>query len=263
MYLIAHCDDETAELNKIEQMLTTYREQYAVCDFQIERFQSADDLLRMVREEEYMPDLLLMDIYMRGKLGTEAARELREMGSHCRIIFLTASQEHALEAFQVDAMQYLLKPIYEKNLFPVLDRALEEIEQEKRRYLLLRIDSSIRRIALNDMIYCEAKKKQQSICLAGGEQVLLRMTMTKLYEMVSGYQEFAKVGITYIVNLEHIVRLNGQSIQMDNGDKLYLPRGSYRHLREQYFEYYGVADCRFSDMGASAADSWRNEAFFR
>ena len=147
MYLIAHCDDETAELNKIEQMLTTYREQYAVCDFQIERFQSADDLLRMVREEEYMPDLLLMDIYMRGKLGTEAARELREMGSHCRIIFLTASQEHALEAFQVDAMQYLLKPIYEKNLFPVLDRALEEIEQEKRRYLLLRIDSSIRRIA--------------------------------------------------------------------------------------------------------------------
>lgn len=238
MYLIALCDDEITELDKTEQMLKLYREQYGTCDFQMERFQSADDLLRMVREEEYMPDLLLMDIYMQGKLGTEAARELREMGSHCQIIFLTASLEHALEAFQVDAVQYLVKPVLEQKLFSVLDRVLGEIEQERHRYLLLRIDSSIRRIALNDIIYCEAKKKQQNICLAGGKQALLRMTMARLYEMVSGYQEFAKVGIAYIVNLEHIESLNAQMMQMDNGDKIYLPRGSYRPLREQYFDFY-------------------------
>lgn len=245
MYLIALCDDEMTELDKIEQMLTIYRDQYAACDFQLKRFQSADDLLRMVREEEYMPDLLLIDIYMDGKLGTEAARELRKMGSHCWIIFLTASQDHALEAFQVDAVQYLVKPIYKDSLFPVLDRALGEMERERHHYLLLRIDNSIRRIALNNIIYCEAKKKQQNVCLAGGEQVLLRMTMAKLYEMVSGYQEFVKVGIAYIVNLEHIESLNAQMMQMDNGDKIYLPRGSYRPLREQYFEYYCEMGCRF------------------
>lgn len=240
MYLIALCDDERTELEKIEHLLRSYWEHDRENSFQIERFESAEELLLMVTENDYMPDLIFMDIYMEGKLGTEAARELREMGNCCRIIFLTASIEHALEAFQVDAVQYLVKPVSEKKLFPILDRVIGEIDRERKRYLLLRIENSIQRIALNDIVYCEARKKQQSICLTNGRQILLRMTMAKLYEMLSVYPEFVKVGIAYIVNLDHIESLNAQMLQMDNGEKIYLPRGSYRPLREQYFEYYCV-----------------------
>ena len=62
--------------------------------------------------------------------------------------------------------------------------------------------------------------------------------MAKVYEMLSDYKEFVKAGISYIVNLEHIESLNAQELQMDNGRTVYLPRGSYQLLKEQYFSYY-------------------------
>ena len=238
MYHIALCDDEESELDKAENMLKSYQEQNRECSFSIERFISADDLLWKVKENEYMPDLLLMDIYMPRKLGIEAAKELREMGNECRIIFLTTSKEYALEAFRVDAVQYLVKPVSEEELFSVLNKLLGRMFEEQKKYLLLRIDNRNRRIAMRDIVYCEAQKKCQCIYLSDGTQFLLRLTMAKVYEMLSGYKEFVKAGISYIVNLEHIESLNAQELQMDNGRTVYLPRGSYQSLKEQYFSYY-------------------------
>ena len=109
MYSIALCDDETAELIKTEQMLNQYEKSRSGTEFQIERFENADELLYTVREKNYMPDLMILDIYMPDKMGIEAARELRGMGNRSRIIFLTTSKEHALEAFGVEAAQYLVQ----------------------------------------------------------------------------------------------------------------------------------------------------------
>ena len=100
-----------------------------------------------------------MDIYMPGKLGTDASRELRSMGNNGRIIFLTSSREHALDAFGVDASQYLVKPITEETLFPVLDKILGDMEEARRKYLLLRIDGKIQRVAVDEIVYCEADRK--------------------------------------------------------------------------------------------------------
>ena len=66
----------------------------------------------------------------------------------------------------------------------------------------------------------------------------MRMTMAKIYDMLAGSPEFVKAGMSYIVNLEHVNSLNTRELQLDNGDKIYLPRGSYHPLRESYFGYY-------------------------
>lgn len=242
MYSIALCDDETAELDKTEIMLNAYQEKHSGCDFVIERFESAGELLHMVGEKNYVPDLLLMDIYMPEKLGTTAARELRSMGSEGRIIFLTTSTDHALEAFDVDASQYLVKPVPQEKLFSVLDRVLDRVEEERKKYLLLRIDGKLKRVALSEIVYCEAQGNCQCLNLADGAQAVLRMTMTKIYEMLSPYPEFVKVGVAYIANLTHVDSLNAQEMCMDTGKCIHLPRGSYQPLREQYFHYYCEED---------------------
>ena len=64
MYHIALCDDEAAELDKTEQMLSEYQKRHAGVSFLTERFERADELLHLIREKSYVPDLLLMDIYM-------------------------------------------------------------------------------------------------------------------------------------------------------------------------------------------------------
>lgn len=238
---IALCDDEIAELDKTEKILSDYEQKHMDTDFMIECFESADELLYMVREREYSPDLIFMDIYMPGEnhlLGMEAARQLRDMGSRAKLVFLTTSKEHALEAFDVEAFQYLCKPVQTDKLFSLLERFVKETEEGQEKYVLLRAEGMITRVLLNDIVYCEAQGKRQCIYMADGTQVLQAQTMTKIYEMCSPCPELVKVGVSYIVHLEHIISLNAQEAQMDNGRKIYLPRGTYRLLREQYFEYY-------------------------
>ena len=238
MYLIALCDDELTELNKTKLMLENYTKEHPEIDFTITCFQSADDLIYKIGEKNYLPDLIFLDIYMREKMGIKAAQELRDMGSQSKIIFLTMSKEHALDAFGVDAVQYLVKPVSEKILFSVLDRFLGEVEEERKKYILLRVEGRIQRVPLNNIMYCEARGKLQCIYLVDGTQCLLRMTMAEIYEMLSLYREFIRVGIAYIVNLEYIDNLNAEDICLNTGKKIYLPRGAYKALKEQYFRYY-------------------------
>ena len=185
-----------------------------------------------------MPDLLLLDIYMPDKMGIEAARELRDMGNKSRIVFLTTSKEHALEAYGVNAVQYLVKPVSEPMLFSLLDRLLEEIERERKKYLVLRVKGRAQRVAVDDIVYCEAQGKTQCLHLADDTQCMLRVTMAEIYGLLSGYPEFVRVGIAYIVNLGYIDSLNAQDISLNSGLKIHLPRGAYKALKEQYFQYY-------------------------
>lgn len=243
-YLIALCDDETAELDKTEKLLSTYEKKRPELDFMIECFESAGELLYMVEERNYVPDLIFMDIFMPGQegesgcLGMEAAKRLRDMGNKAKLVFLTTSKEYALEAFDVDASQYLLKPIAEDKITAVLDKFLVETEEERKKYILLKIEGRIARVPIKDIVYCEAQRKTQHVYLADGGEYALRMTMTELYEMLSGYQEFVRIGAAFIVNLDYIDSLNAQDIYLTIGKRIYLPRGAYRNLREMYFRYY-------------------------
>lgn len=106
------------------------------------------------------------------------------------------------------------------------------------KYLLLKDAKKIRRVAVQDIVCCEAQKKQQYIYMTDGTQLIQRETMAKLYEMCAGCPEIVKVGVAWLVNLEHVESLTTREIQMDCGRIIYLPRGAYQTLREQYFEYY-------------------------
>ncbi len=238
MYQIAICDDEMIALNKTEHMLNVYEKLHPQYSLSIQCFTNATELLDKIKGNDYMPDLVLMDIYMPERQGMEAAKELRKMGNECHIVFLTAAKEFALEAFSVNAIQYLLKPVSREKFFPVLDKILSDLEDDRRKYLLLRSDGRIHRVPVNSIVYCEAQRKHQCIYLSDGSQLLLRMTLGGIFDMLSDYPEFIKAGIAYIVNLDHIESLNAQWMQMDNGMKVFLPRGTYKPLKEQYFEYY-------------------------
>lgn len=241
---IALCDDETDELDKTEKLLSAYEQKHPDSDFVIQRFENADELLAMVEADSYVPDLVFLDIYMPGEqgenapLGMEAAKKLRDMGSEAKLIFMTTSKEHALEAFDVEAACYLVKPVSEDRLFSKLDRFLEETGLGRRKCILLKREGRTIKVPLNDVAYCEAQGKRQCIHMADGTELIQNLTMAKLYDMCSACREFVRVGASYIINLEHIDSLNAQEMQLDNGQKIYLPRGSYRCLREQYFDYY-------------------------
>lgn len=236
MYQIALCDDDAKELDKVADMLESYCGQAGAKEFLVRRFDSGDSLLETAGKTDYAPDLVFMDIYMPGSSGIEAAKKLKKMGRSCGIIFLTSSRDHALDAFSVDALQYLVKPVSRKTLFSVMDKAVARVREEN--YLLFETDSQVCRVTVSDIVYCEANRKKQCVRLRSGESLFLSMTMAKLGELLFAYRDFAKVGVSYIVNLAHVEQLDRQTLLMDDGSTIHLPRGSYSALREKYFSYY-------------------------
>ena len=237
MYRIAVCDDEKTEVLKTREMLNNYKKAHPELDFEIGVFENADKLLLKVRED-YAPDLILMDIYMKGKTGVEAAEELHKMGNKSRVLFLTTSKNHALEAFQVDAVQYLVKPVSEEKLFSMLDKQIEILDYEKQKYVTLEIDNRTYRVMVRDIVYCESQRKRQYLHMTDGTQFCVHMPMTRLEELFLPYTGIIRIGKWYIINISHVKSLDSQAVQMDNGQKLYLSRGAYQSLRKQYINYY-------------------------
>ena len=237
MYRIALCDDEQTEVIKTQGMLGNYKKLHSELDFDIGIFESAEKLLLRM-QEGYVPDLILMDIYMDGKTGIQAARELYDMGNKSRVVFMTTSEKHAVEAFRIEAAQYLVKPVSETELFPLLDRQIEILDNEKQKYITFEIDSKIFRVMVSDIVYCEAQGKYQYLHLADGTQFSARMSLTKLEELFMPYEEIIRIGKWYIINMDHVEGLDRQAVRMSDGQLLYLSRGAYQLLRKQYISYY-------------------------
>lgn len=249
VYLIAICDDELAEIKKTQNMLSDYREKhlrevYPEMDIDTEDFTDAGELIGKIRDEDYSPDLILMDIYMQSGMGIDAARELRDMGNKSKIVFLTTSREHALDAFRVDAAQYLTKPVEVEELYRILDNILVEAAAKDRKYVVVQAEKKLRRVAVQDILYCEAQRKSQNLHLADGTKLHLHMSMVGLEEMFSPFPEIVRVGKSYLINLSHVESFDGPQLQMDEGSTLFIPKTSSQFLKDRYFSYY----CDREDM---------------
>lgn len=237
MYSIALCDDEERELDLIEGFLTSYQEKEQALEYKTERFFSAEELLRCVREEGYTPDILLLDIFMAGKTGIEAAEEVRKLGLGIPIVFLTTSTEFALKAYEVDAVQYLVKPLDGNRFFHAMDAVLGQICKSRESQIVIKVAGGIRQIQPNDIVYCESQKNYQALYLAE-EECRVRMTAGKLWEMLEDYSQFGRCGRSYILNMNHIVSVGREEIVMDNGSTIYIPRNKAAEFKKFYFNYY-------------------------
>ena len=236
MYIIALCDDEQKEYKEIGRYIMKYRP-IKEMEYKFDWHPSAEALLSRMKEEGYAPDLLLLDIYMPGKTGIEAAEEIRQMGKNTPIIFLTTSTEHALKAYGVDAIQYLVKPIDEGRFFHAMDAAIGQMREMEANRIVIKTAGGIRQIQLDDIVYCESQKNYQILRLAS-EEYRARLTAGKMWELLEKFPQFGRCGRSYILNMNHIVSVEREEIVMDNGNVIYIPRNKAAEFRKVYFSYY-------------------------
>ena len=236
MYLVALCDDDAKELDLIENLLMAYQKTKHSWEYQSERFKSAEELLERIHEKEYTPDFLLLDIYMKGKSGIEAAKELRRRNLNSEIVFLTTSTEHALEAYEVDAVQYLVKPLEDEMFFHAMDLASRHIQKRRENQIMIKTaGGGIRQIDPDDIIYCESQKNYQVLYLAG-EECRIRMTVKELWGILERLPQFNRCGRSYILNLNHVVSVEKE--EMANEVRIYIPRNTAAEFKKDYFSYY-------------------------
>lgn len=104
---IAICDDKIRQIEIIETSAYAYFLAKRI-EFKIDTFDKAFDFLDAHKKNSY--DLVLLDICMPGMLGTDVAKEIRQKKDNTEVVFLTTSDEFAIDAFTLRAAHYLLKP---------------------------------------------------------------------------------------------------------------------------------------------------------
>ncbi len=131
-YRIAVLDDDTEELHKTEEMLSLYGETHPQNELEITCFQEIKPFMEAVCggvREEWAFDILLMDVYLPDGNGIKSARVLREKGYEGVMIFKSSSREDAIEAYSVNALHYLVKPVSQKKFDRAMDKAVEELRR--------------------------------------------------------------------------------------------------------------------------------------
>lgn len=240
MLRIAICDDRPNELERADSLLKKYACEHPQYEIKIQSFSAPLELLTYVAGKGGF-DVLLLDIYMPGILGTDAARELRAMHDNCQIIFLTTSRDHAVDAFSLDAAHYLVKPYSEKEFFAAIERAINNLADRRGAVLTIKSVDGINRVELNRLVYAETDNHVQKLHLSEGNLVKVRKSSTELFELLEEDPRFYKCGSTYIINMDYIVELSAKSVSFSNGAKIPIISRKYTELRKLYMDY----SCRF------------------
>jgi len=209
--------------------------------------QDGEAALRLV--EALQPELLLLDIAMPGMDGIEVARALESATLKPAIIFVTAFDQFAVEAFDIAAIDYLLKPVAGERLEKAVGRVTEQIRaQPERREPASRYTqefwvphrSEVVRIAAEDIGRIEAERDYMRLHLArSGENprsYLLHQTISKLEERLDP-QCFIRVHRSSILNRELIAKLRhdgqgGWFAEMADGAEVRIGRTYLKKVKE-------------------------------
>ena len=160
------------------------------------------------------PDVVLTDIRMPGMDGLEAAMHLMGMENPPMVIFTTAYDQHALHAFEVNAVDYLLKPIRKDRLAAALDKAkkltlqqLQEINQaqdspQARTHISVHLRGNIRLVPVQDILYFMADSKYVTVRTTG-EEHLIEDSLVNL-EKEFGEKVFLRIHRNALVATDYI-----------------------------------------------------------
>ena len=233
-YLIAVCDDDVDIGSHIAYLAALWAEGRKD-SAHIMQYESAEAFLL----SEQSADILLLDVEMGRMSGVELARNLRERKADMQIVFVTAYPEYMAEGYEVQAVNYLLKPVDSSKLFKAFDAAAERLMSARRVVLFKTADGVIRLYA--DQIVCaEAFAHSTSLTLENGSCMLAEPISSLEQKLGRG---FVRCHRSYLVNLKWVSRFTRTELLLDTGKRIPVSRRLADEVRKSFIAYYrGEAD---------------------
>ena len=231
--IIAVCDDEKDILDNNIFMINRILEKYQY-ECECEGFTDGRVLLDNALKKHIHYDIYILDINLITMSGLDMARKIREVQKDSLIIFLTNYDKFAIEAFDVHAFNYILKPISEESFEIQLEECLNYLEEKKVLYYF-KYNRSIMSVHYNHIYYFESQKRKVKIITYDSEYEYydtLKDVAKKIGENI-----FVRVHTSYVVNMEHIRRFNGNKITLDNKMEIPVSKKYSNHFNKQYMRY--------------------------
>ncbi|MDO4290107.1 MAG: LytTR family DNA-binding domain-containing protein [Eggerthellaceae bacterium] len=261
---IAVCEDDAAEREQLARVLEA-------CDpsMSVECFADGAALLGAARVHAGAPenaraqsgvhtgapfeqpfDIAFIDVYLERENGVDVARDLRASFPEIALVFVTSSREHAVEAFSLNALHYLVKPVTAEGVAEVLNRFGQSFAK-RRPAVAFSLGRESRTVYLDDICCIQSFGHDKELLLVDGRRMRVRQSMEELEQTLGA--SFLKLNRGTIVNMEHIERMAPDFCLLRDGTRLDFARRERANVRAAYDDYL-FAHLSESGKGAGGAE---------
>lgn len=208
MVEVAVVDDELKERDLLIQyyrkLQSELQEELKVC-----AFSSGDELLK---DYDYSYDLVCLDIDMEGKDGISTAKEIREQDERVIIIFITNMAQMAIRGYEVQALDFVLKPVNYYSFTMKMRTALNIISNKKSKNIVIPTPDGIQKISTDDLHYVEVKGHYLYYHTSAGV-FRQKAAMKDLEDKLVGLS-FKRCNNCYLVNLKYVDRVSKEDLKI-------------------------------------------------
>lgn len=229
---IAVLDDNPSDARRLMDYLERYRQEQGLA-FQTDAFYASLDFL-----EEFHGgyDVIFLDIEMPGSDGLEVAQEIRSKDESAGIIFITNMAQYAIRGYEVDAVDFMVKPVGYHNFAQKLEKAIRFAKKRDQRFLLLSSKDGLCRVAASEILYIEKDKNY-----------LVYHTRRGLFRELGSIQDareklgrlpFSECTSGCLVNLGYVDRVGRESVLVLT-EELPLSRRMKKRFTQDYIDFVG------------------------
>lgn len=236
---ITICDDTLSDLESTLKILNKYAKVNNI-KIDIEKHNHPANLINQVsfKPEEYR--IFFLDIVMQ-KNGIDVAKEIRKYCKDAIIIFTTSSKEFAIDAFEVNAYHYLLKPLDKKKVFECLDNIINNLISSTPNVFQIKTnDKNIVTIDVKEISFIESLNRRISIHLRNEEVILSTSLRAKFLDSIPFDYEnsgFINCHASYIVNMNDVKGITDKAFTMKNGEIIPISKNLFSYVKKTYIQY--------------------------
>jgi DNA-binding LytR/AlgR family response regulator len=166
-------------------------------------------------------DVIFLDIKMPKILGTDF---LKSLSHPPKVIFVTAYRDYAVEGYDLDAVDYLVKPVSFERFIKAISKVNRLMGKEsitttdqkpaQEAFVYLKVDRDMKKIFLNEIVYIEGWKDYVKLFLSSGRNLLVKQSISSMENLLSEHK-FLRVHRSYMVSLNKISAYNGIAVQLE------------------------------------------------
>lgn len=233
MLRIAYLEDEAPTAKTLQAYIDRYAQEKSL-SVQAAHFPCAEEFL-FQNPKHY--DLLLMDIRMGGMSGMEAAKQVRRLDPAVAIIFITSLAQYAVKSYEVEALDFILKPVSYYQFSMKLDRAIRIINRNQDVNFQVAVDRGTLILPSRQVMYVEVTN-HDLVYHAESGVYRARGSLAKLESRLQG-RPFLRVSSSHLVNLRYLSGISGSAVILTNGESLWISRAKKTRVMAAIAEYLG------------------------
>ena len=230
--LIAICDDCKADAEKIRFSLMDITD-----ELEMVWFNTGEKLIKSIKSGCFY-SLIFQDVYLENEMGVDIAAVVKELSPDTQIIFVTTSLDHAIDAFKVQAIDYLVKPCSEADIVKAFARVSMRIKKQESSPVVINTGKDIRVFYPENVIRIESERHYTNIYSHNGNSDRVLINFSNVAELFG--EKFIELRRGLLVNPQFIERISGASVIMTDGNTYILPKAKKDSVVTQYTAYITV-----------------------